>query len=71
MLQRAFLYQSKVNTDRLSAQPLEVPTIIPDNSYVLAMQEVGRANKLSPTWLGLYQIIEQSDNLVRRAIFTE
>jgi len=59
MLQRAFLYQSKVNTDRLLKQPLEVPTIFPDNSYVLAMPEIGRANKLSPTWLGPYQILER------------
>ena len=59
MLQRAFLYQSKVNTDRLMSQPLEVPTIFPDNSYVLAQPEVGPANKLSPIWLGPYQIIER------------
>jgi hypothetical protein len=59
MLQRAFLYQSKVNADRLSKQPLDIPTIFPDNSYVLAMPEIGRANKLSPTWLGPYQIVER------------
>jgi hypothetical protein len=56
MLLTAMQYQNKINAERLKNQNPALKTIFPDHSYVLAKPEVGPADKLTPPWLGPYQI---------------
>jgi hypothetical protein len=61
MLQRAVQYQNRVNSERLKNQIPALKTIFPDHSYVLAKPEVGPADKMTPPWLGPFQITSRLD----------
>jgi hypothetical protein len=59
MLRKATRFQNARNEKRLRENDASPKTTFPINSYVLVEPEVPPTNKLSPKWLGPFQILER------------